>query len=215
VPDGAVADAVIAPAGAGLAVVAGGFLREHVATLGMTRSANLSFDGSPATMLELNAVAAVRAARAEGALLFAARQAGMGDWILRQTTDYAAGRVQFGRPIGSFQAIQHKLSEIYIALTAGRHLVRYAASLIESGADAALEVSRAKAFMAAAMWRATVEAHQIHAGVGFILEHPLHLYFAGSRGAESLFGDARRHNRQVGAALLTGDGFRPNALLGA
>lgn len=214
--EGAVADVVVVPIEpGGLALVGGGFMRQPVPSLGMNRFATLTFDATPAERLWSDSAAAERQALTLGALLYAARQAGVGDWLLRQTTDYAAGRVQFGRPIGSFQAIQHKLAEMHIALTAGRSLVRHAATRLDDGVDGRLEVARAKAFLDSALWQASKDAHQIHGGVGFMLDHPLHLYFAQSRGAEAAFGGPRAHQRAVGRGLLTASEYQTNRLLGA
>lgn len=213
--EGAVADAVVAPVGTdGVAILVEGFEREHVASLGMNRLANLTMAGALPLQLWTGIGEHERRAQSLGALLYAARQSGMGEWLLGETTKYAAERVQFGRPIGSFQAIQHKLAEMHIALAAGRFLVRFAASRGDAGADVALDVARAKSFLDTAMWQASTEAHQIHGGVGFVLDHPLHLYFAQSRGAEAAFGAPRRHHREVGRALLKGDAYRPNVLIG-
>jgi len=180
----------------------------------MNRLANLSVSGAFPLQRWTGAGEHVRSAQSLGALLYAARQSGTGEWLLQETTKYAADRVQFGRPIGSFQAIQHKLAEMHIALSAGRFLVRFAAARGDDGADASLDVARAKAFLDTALWQASTDAHQIHGGVGFVLDHPLHLYFAQSRGAEAAFGAPRTQHRGIGRALLNGAAYRPNVLIG-
>ena len=213
VPEGAVADLILWSAAGELLYLAD-FDREHVASMGMNRFANVTLRANAAgARCEVQA-SAVENARTFATTMFASRMVGLGDWMLSQCAAYAGSRVQFGRPIGSFQAIQHKLAEMHIAMAASRFLTHHAAMALDEGADGQLEASRAKAFTGATLWRVATEAHQIHGGVGFVLDHPLHLYFAQARGADSLFGSTREHHQRVGQAVLGGIGHRPNLMLG-
>lgn len=212
VPEGAVADAVVVPAGTDL-LVASEFERTHIATMGMNRFANLVV--APSSGAHVTAeVDAIARAKTFATMLFGSRLVGLGDWMLSECVSYAGSRVQFGRPIGSFQAIQHKLSEMHIAMAATRFLVRHAAMVMGEGGDGALETARAKAFAGSTLWRVGTEAHQIHGGIGFILDHHLHLYFSQARGADSLYGSVRENHVAVGKALLVDGKHRPNAMLG-
>lgn len=213
VPEAGVADALLVAAD-GMLVLATGFEREHVATLGMNRFANVSLDGASIVGVRTAGPGEVSRAEILATTLIAARGIGLGRWMLRQSTDHAAQRIQFGRAIGSFQALQHKLAEMHIAMSASQHLVRHAATRFEESDAPRLEASRAKAFLGETLWRVATEAHQIHGGVGFILDHPLHLYFAQARGVDSLLGRVRDHHVSVGGALLIEGAHRPNVLLG-
>ncbi len=215
VPEGAVADQILLETAVDSAVlVSAGFAREHVATLGMNRYANLSLDQQFGASSQGSAPGASGIARAWATLLYSARLCGLGEWMLAQCVEYAGQRVQFGRPIGSFQAIQHKIAEMHIAATATRFLVHHAASHIDDGLDAGAALSRAKAWAGRSVWSAGREAHQIHGGIGFILDHPLHLYFAQALGADKLLGDSRMHQVSLGKSMLLPGGFAPNSLLG-
>jgi alkylation response protein AidB-like acyl-CoA dehydrogenase len=213
VPEGAICDAILLPVDGHL-LIAREFERHHVATMGMNRSANITIDRARAETGHAISSEAVAGARTFATVLFTSKMVGLGDWMLSQCAAYAGSRVQFGRPIGSFQAIQHKLADMHIAMTASRFLARHAAMALQEGRDGRIEAARAKAFTGAGLWRVGTEAHQIHGGVGFVLDHPLHLYFSQARGADSLFGATREHHESVGKAILTGDGFAPNAMLG-
>lgn len=212
VPEGAVADAILVPSGTDL-LVASEFQRTHVATMGMNRFGNLVVSEASGTRIASGADI-LAAAKRFATMLFASRMVGLGDWMLSECVSYAGSRVQFGRPIGSFQAIQHKLSEMHIAMAATRFLVRHAAMVMGDGGAGSLETARAKAFAGATLWRVGTEAHQIHGGIGFILDHSLHLYFSQARGADSLFGSVRENHVAVGKALLTEGRHMPNAMLG-
>lgn len=213
IPEAAVADGLLVAADGMLAIVTS-FSAEHVATLGMNRFANVGLDDSAIQAMRPSRAGEVAHARNLATIFIAARGIGLARWMLRQSTEHAAQRIQFGRAIGSFQALQHKLAEMHIAMSASQHLVRHAATRFDESPSPELEVSRAKAFLGTTLWRVATEAHQIHGGVGFILDHPLPLYFAQARGVDSLLGNARQHHVAIGQALLSGGAHRPNLLLG-
>jgi alkylation response protein AidB-like acyl-CoA dehydrogenase len=132
-------------------------------------------------VLGRDAVAPLRTYRDEAAVLAAARAVGGGFAVLDRTVDYVKTRVQFERPIGTFQAVQHQLADVATSLDAAWLAVAQAASTIEQDAAPA-DVTRTAmtAVVAAtdAFRAATLVAHQLHGGMGFVLDSPLHLWSA-------------------------------------
>ena len=114
---------------------------------------------------------------------------------------YAKERIQFGKPIGSFQAIQHHCANMLIDVESSRFLTYQAAWKIADGGDAAIEVSMAKAWTSEAYRRVTRLGHQIHGGIGFCMDHTMPLYFKHCKAAESLFGGPEWHREQVAQEL--------------
>jgi alkylation response protein AidB-like acyl-CoA dehydrogenase len=118
------------------------------------------------------------------------------------TLNYAKERVQFGRPIGSFQAIQHKLADVVIDVDGSRFITYKAAwSLQEGEADADLMVSMAKAWTSDASRRVVSHGQQIHGGIGFTKEYKVQLYFRRQKWMELMWGDAD-HHRELVAQML-------------
>ena len=112
-------------------------------------------------------------------------------------TDYAAERVQFDRPIGSFQAIQFKCSDMYVNLETSRSCMYYAAMAIDEAMDdfRAL-VSAAKALCSEAAMEVTKDAIQVHGGIGFTHEHDIHLFYMRAMVAAVTLGDAPYHRER-------------------
>ncbi len=117
--------------------------------------------------------------------------------VLEMTVNYAKERVQFGRPIGSFQAIQHKCADMAIDVDGCRFITYQAAWKLSEGLPCALEVSMAKAWVSEAYRRTCVEGHQIHGGIGFIKDHDMQLYYRRAKASELMFGDADYHRELV------------------
>jgi alkylation response protein AidB-like acyl-CoA dehydrogenase len=114
------------------------------------------------------------------------------------TLNYAKERVQFGRPIGSFQAIQHKLADAVIDVDGSRFITYKAAwSLTEGEPDADLMVSMAKAWASDASRRVVAHGQQIHGGIGFTKEYKIQLYFRRQKWMELMWGDADFHREKV------------------
>jgi len=118
--------------------------------------------------------------------------------MLDMCVDYAKQRIQFGRPIGSFQAIQHKCADMLLLIESARSAV-YAAAWAASkdGQDTALLASVAKAYTSDAYRFVAGEGIQIHGGMGFTWEHDAHLYFKRAKADEFNFGDANYHRARV------------------
>lgn len=117
------------------------------------------------------------------------------------TLQHARERVQFGRPIGSFQAVQHHCANMAVELDGARFLSYRAAWLLSQGIDAAKEVSMAKAWTGRAARRVTSLAHQIHGAVAFCDEHNLHFFYRRAKAAETLFGDTPYHLERIAQML--------------
>ena len=113
------------------------------------------------------------------------------------SVDYAKERIQFGRPIGSFQAIQHKAADMITDVDGSRFIMYRAAwAVTESEPDADLQVAMAKAWCSDATRRVVAHGQQIHGGIGFTKEYIIQLYFRRQKMAELMWGDADHHRRE-------------------
>ena len=118
------------------------------------------------------------------------------------SVDYAKERVQFGRPIGSFQAIQHKCADMVTDVDGSRFIMYKAAWSVNSGQDdAQLDVNMAKAWCSEATRRVVAHGQQIHGGIGFTKDYKVQLYFRRQKRAELAFGDADHHRELVAQQL--------------
>lgn len=122
--------------------------------------------------------------------------------VLDMSVAYAKERVQFGRPIGSFQAIKHKCSEMMLQVESAKSAAYYAAWAVDEDVpEAPLAVSMAKAYCSDAYRYTAGEGIQVHGGIGFTWEHDMHLYFKRAKYSEFMFGDATYHREQVAQEL--------------
>jgi alkylation response protein AidB-like acyl-CoA dehydrogenase len=117
--------------------------------------------------------------------------------VLEMTVNYAKERVQFGKPIGSFQAIQHKCANMATDVDGCRFITYQAAWKYNEGLPCDLEISMAKAWVSEAYRRTCAEGHQIHGGIGFIKDHDMQLYYRRAKTSELMFGDADYHRELV------------------
>lgn len=137
-----------------------------------------------------------------GALATAAQLVGAGQAMLDMSVEYAKQRSQFGRIIGSYQAIKHKLADVHIALELARPLVYGAAlSLADGSPDTARDVSAAKAAASEAALLAARSSLQTHGAIGFTSEHDLSLWLLRVQALHSAWGDPSTHRRRVLEAL--------------
>jgi alkylation response protein AidB-like acyl-CoA dehydrogenase len=114
------------------------------------------------------------------------------------TSEYARGRVQFGRPIGSFEAVKQKLADLLIQVESARSAATAAvAAAADDSPDLWWTASLAKAYCSEAAMHASEETIQIHGGIGFTWEHDAHLYFKRARSGEELLGTAGEHYDRV------------------
>ena len=128
------------------------------------------------------------------AVALAAEQVGGAQKVLEMAVEYAKVRVQFGRPIGSFQAIKHKCADMLLEVESAKSAAYYAGwAAAEDNDELPVVASLAKAYCSDAYFHAAAENIQIHGGIGFTWEHPAHLYFKRAKSSELLFGDPTYH----------------------
>jgi alkylation response protein AidB-like acyl-CoA dehydrogenase len=145
---------------------------------------------------------AVAAALQAGAAMLAAEQVGLADRALEITLAYAKQRHQFARPIGSFQAIKHRMADWWVAVTQARAASRYAAAcLAEKDKDTPVAVALAKAVCSDTAVLAGQEMVQLHGGIGFTWEHPAHLYLKRAKSSSIGLGTADRHRASLAALV--------------
>ena len=131
------------------------------------------------------------------AILLAAEQIGAAARCLELTVDYAKSRVQFGRPIGSFQALKHRMADLYVAIAAGRAVVADACDdpTPTNAATARLAATEALSIVAA-------EGIQLHGGIAITWEHDMQLYFKRAHGSAQLLGPPREWLRRLESEVL-------------
>jgi len=184
---------------------ASGLSRESVPALDLTRKlATLRFQATPATRIsEGDQSENLQRVQALTLAALAAEQTGGAQACLDMAVDYAKTRLQFGRPIGSFQAIKHKcadmLIEVEFAKSAAYNACFTAADCLGGGDWSELleAASLAKSYCSEAYFHAAAENIQIHGGMGFTWEHPAHLYFKRAKASELLFGDGAHHRQAL------------------
>jgi alkylation response protein AidB-like acyl-CoA dehydrogenase len=138
-----------------------------------------------------------------GRVALCAEMVGGAERALAMSTEYARTREQFGRPIGSFQAIQHKVADMMVKLEGARSMTFAAATSIAHGdPDASDDASIAKAWCGEAYRAITTEGVQIHGGLGFTWELDMHLYYKRARASEMLLGDTRFHRARIAERFL-------------
>ena len=128
------------------------------------------------------------------AICLANEMAGGAERLLEDAIDYAKMRVQFGRPIASFQSLKHKAADMLLDVELAKSAAYYAAAAVDEGDDdVPAMASLAKAGAADAYMQTAIHAVQIHGGIGFTWEHPAHLYFKRAKSSELMFGDPAYH----------------------
>lgn len=169
------------------------------------RQALLEFRGAPAAPVGTveGAEAAVSATLDTGRAALAAEQVGGSGHALEATVEFVAQRHQFGRPIGSFQAVKHRLADVLVALEAARSASAYATACAAVDPPQLPVAACAAAVVCSETFRlATAEYVQLHGGIGFTWEHPAHLYVRRARGGEVLFGTADRNRARLAGMAL-------------
>jgi alkylation response protein AidB-like acyl-CoA dehydrogenase len=160
----------------------------------------LAFDGTPALFLGGKEAAALLVDRA--ATLASAEMLGAADHVLGLAVQYAKDRVQFGKPIGSFQAVKHMLADALVDVEGMRSVAYYAAwCAAAADPERALSASMAKAWCSDASRRVMAVGLQVHGGIGFTWEHEMHLYLKRAQLDQVSYGDAAAHRDRIAALL--------------
>jgi alkylation response protein AidB-like acyl-CoA dehydrogenase len=209
VTDGAAAERLVVaargPEGVGLYLARAGEgvgATPIVSMDGTRKVADLRFDEAPAERLGEAGWDAVRRILDRAAVALSAEMLGGAERVLELSVEYAKERVQFDRPIGSFQAVKHRAADMLLDVESLRSAVYYAAWAVERDhPDASLAASMAKAYASDAYRRVASSGIQIHGGIGFTWEHDLHLYFKRARASEAAFGDATWHRERMAGLL--------------
>ena len=206
VSHGAAAQVFVVTDGKGMWVVRGNAPGVSVAaqtTMDQTRPlAHVTLDGVAGESLA-DAAAALDRAHAAGFVALAAEALGGAQACLDRTVAYSRERVQFGRPIGSFQAYKHRLADMMIEIEQARSAVWWAACAVDEGSDeAGLAIHAAKAFCADTFHMCAGNMIQLHGGIGFTWEHDAHLYFKRARAILSAMGDGTWHRERIAAQIL-------------
>ncbi len=136
-----------------------------------------------------------------GAVGKCAEMVGNGQKVLDMTVEFVKQRIQFGRPIGSFQAIQHHCANMATDVEGSRYITSQAAWRLSEGLPAESEVAMAKAWVSDAVRRVCATGHQCHGAIGFTKEHSMQLYSRRAKAAELAFGDSREHLERVAEAI--------------
>ncbi len=160
----------------------------------------LAFDGTPALFLGGEEAAALLVDRA--ATLASAEMLGAADQVLALSVQYAKDRVQFGKPIGSFQAVKHMLADALVDVEGMRSTAYYAAWCAAAGdPERTLAASMAKAWCSDASRRVMATGLQVHGGIGFTWEHDMHLYLKRAQLDQVSYGDAAAHRDRIASLL--------------
>lgn len=162
----------------------------------------LALDDRPALWLGDDRAAAAVLDRAVAALC--AEMLGAADVVLAMTVQYAKDRVQFGRPIGAFQAVKHRCADMLVDVEGMRSAAYYAAWAVGAGdPEASAAASAAKVWCSDAARRVMASGLQVHGGIGFTWEHDLHLFLKRSQLDQVTFGDATHHRERIALILRT------------
>jgi alkylation response protein AidB-like acyl-CoA dehydrogenase len=182
-----------------------GVSRAAVVSLDATRPlCDLAFDGVPGRLVAsgADATGAVASALAAGAAMLACEQLGVAGRCLDMTVAYLKERRQFGRVVGSFQALKHRLADLWVEVTQARAAARYAAACLADGdPDAPVAIALAKAACGDVAVHAAQECVQMHGGIGFTWEHPAHLLLKRAKSGSLAFGTPDRHRARLASLV--------------
>jgi len=176
---------------------ADGLTRTALATMDQTRKqARLEFSSTPARLVGDDGAGGAFLTHTLdlAAVALAAEQVGGAQRCLDMSVEYAKTRIQFGRPIGSFQAIKHKCADMLLEVESAKSAAYYAGwAAAEESDELPVVASLAKSYCSEAYFHAAAENIQIHGGIGFTWEHDAHLYFKRAKSSELLLGDPTYH----------------------
>ncbi|MBI1181750.1 MAG: acyl-CoA dehydrogenase [Alphaproteobacteria bacterium] len=179
-----------------------GVSRRAVPPMDPTRKlAEIVFDDAPSRLLGAEGEAPLEAILDAVLVAFAHEMIGGAQALLDSAVAYAKLRVQFGRPIGSFQAIKHRCADLLVQVELAKAAVYQAAQLLADGEDATVAASQAKAVAAEAYMHAARECIQFHGGIGFTWENDTHLWFKRAKSSEVFLGAPREHRERMLQAM--------------
>jgi alkylation response protein AidB-like acyl-CoA dehydrogenase len=182
-----------------------GLTATALATMDQTRKqSRLEFAHTPAVLVGTAGAAlpGLETTVQRAAAALAAEQVGGAQRVLTNAVEYAKTRVQFGRPIGSFQAIKHKCADMLLDVESAKSAAYYAAwAAQEDNEELPIAASLAKSFCSEAYFHCAAENIQIHGGIGFTWEHHAHLYFKRAKSSELLLGDPAYHRELLAQRL--------------
>jgi alkylation response protein AidB-like acyl-CoA dehydrogenase len=177
-----------------------------VVSLDMTRQlVDVTLDRAAGTPVLADASAALPRALQAGAALLASEQVGVARWCLESTVAYLKERRQFGRVVGSFQALKHRLADLYTGVESAAAAARYAAATLALGdEDVPVAAAVAQACCSDVAVLAAEEAVQLHGGIGMTWEAPVHLYLKRAKADQIALGTPGRHRARLGALVDLG-----------
>jgi len=180
-----------------------GLAVEPVLSLDMSRPLfDVTMDGVESERIAGEGARSVQQALVTGAALLASEQLGLAEWCLDSTVAYTRERKQFGRPVGSFQALKHRLADVWLEVGSARAAARYAAGTVADGSDdSATAASLAQAYCSGVAVHAAEECVQLHGGIGMTWEHPAHLYLKRAKADAIALGTAGAHRRLLGELM--------------
>jgi alkylation response protein AidB-like acyl-CoA dehydrogenase len=212
--DGATADLLLVaagtPAGISLFAVSGdteGLTRTPLTTLDSTRRlASVTFTNTPAELVGTDGAArpGLRRTADLAALYLAAEQLGGAARVLATAIEYAGTRIQFGRAIGSFQAIKHRCADLLVEVESARSVVYHGLwTSVHDPANLPASASLARAVASDAFRRVAGDNIQIHGGIGFTWEHSAHLYLKRAKSSQLLLGSPAKHRSRLAGLVLS------------
>jgi alkylation response protein AidB-like acyl-CoA dehydrogenase len=182
-----------------------GLTRTALPTLDQTRKlAKLDFAAVPASLIGAvgDGAAVLGHTLDVAAIALAAEQLGGAQRALDMAVEYAKVRHQFGRPIGSFQALKHRCADLLLEVESLRSAVQYAAAAVaENSAEVPVVAALVKAYASDVYFHVAAENIQLHGGIGFTWEHDAHLYFKRAKSSELFLGDASYHREHLAARI--------------
>ncbi|OBI84958.1 acyl-CoA dehydrogenase family protein [Mycobacterium asiaticum] len=180
-----------------------GLRRSRLNTLDRTRKvARLEFDGVPAELIGTDGDAAGFLGRTanQAVVALAAEQVGAAQRCLDMAVDYAKQRIQFGRAIGSFQAVKHRCADMLVLVEGARSAAMHAAEVVGTD-ELATAASVAKMVCSEAFLQVSLDNMRIHGGIGFTWEHDAHLYIRRAKASQLIFGTPDHHAQRLASLL--------------
>jgi acyl-CoA dehydrogenase len=202
-----IADVLVVAAADGLYLVdpkgSGVTLTQCEALDRTTRLFTVDLEGTAGEKLEASSPEVLQDLLDRAAVLVANDLVGIARKALTETIEYDKTRVQFGKPVGSFQAIKHDLADLHVMVTMAEHAATYAAYAVDADRpDKTVAVSIAKSKAADTARKATSDMIQYHGGIGYTWEHDAHFYFKRAKRLEYAYGDAAQHRERIASILL-------------